>query len=134
MGAPIILVADDESGVRGYIRWILAGHEYQLMEAADGLDALEQMKGHSGALDLLIADVRMPRMDGTTLAQALIGKYPGVSVLFTSGYAFDLESEKKEHAYAVCSFLLKPFTAEALLKAVRHCLEGTRLAGGALAS
>ena len=127
-----ILVVDDESSIRGYVRNILRIEGFQLLEAVDGMDALEQVERRAATIDLLVTDVRMPRMDGIALAHSLIELFPGTTVLYMSGYTDNAIASSgvltREHA-----FLQKPFTPLALADKVRETLENenfTRQVGG----
>jgi CheY-like chemotaxis protein len=122
MASEEILIADDEPAVRTYIRNILKMEGYQLLEAADGLDAIEQIRQHIAPIDLLVTDIRMPRMDGVALARSVSEVYPGTPVVYISGYPFDLEEERSRHSGRPCAFLSKPFTPKTLLETVEKCL------------
>jgi two-component system cell cycle sensor histidine kinase/response regulator CckA len=117
-----ILIADDKQPLRTYVRRILQMGGFHVVEASDGMEALEVLQQGGGQIDLLVTDVRMPRMDGVALAQAVSSLYPDTPVLFISGYAFDLESEPHKRLAKRCGFLQKPFLPKALLEAVRKCL------------
>jgi two-component system, cell cycle sensor histidine kinase and response regulator CckA len=131
MPAEAILVADDEATVRAYIRMILKMEGFELLEAADGLDALHQVQQRGAPVDLLLTDIRMPRMDGIRLASAITDIYPKTPVLYTSGYPPDFEQEQRTHPTNACAFLSKPFSRNALLDAVRKCLRSPEAAPGA---
>src|SRR6058998_2604704 len=118
-----ILLADDEDFVRTFVRAILNAAGFDVVEAADGAEAIEIVQQVGAAIDLLVTDVRMPRMDGVALAQALTDIYPDIPILFISGYAFDLEAEQQKLPAKRCGFVQKPFVAKALLDAVRKCLD-----------
>jgi CheY-like chemotaxis protein len=117
-----ILVVDDEESVRLYIRRILAAQGWQIKEAGDGLDAMRKIEGMGAPLDLLLTDIRMPRMDGIELARAMIQTHPHTAVLYISGYPFDVKEEQSRNPQRICAFLPKPFTPKALVEAVKQCL------------
>jgi len=123
--APLILLADDEESVRSYVSAILDRAGYRLLQARDGVEALELARAH-GPIDLVLTDVRMPRMDGIALANAILGETPAVPVIYISGYPLPM-AEEDSHA---CVALAKPFTRQALLDAIGKCLQKTRNAGG----
>jgi two-component system cell cycle sensor histidine kinase/response regulator CckA len=123
-----ILLADDEGFVRAFVRAILNTAGFDVLEASDGVEAIEIVRQVSGAIDLLVTDVRMPRMDGIALTQALTDIYPDIPILFISGYSFDLEAEQQKHPTKRCGFVQKPFVAKALLEAVHKCLDSPRQA------
>ena len=122
MNAETILFADDESTVRTYIRNILLREGFDVLEATDGLEALQKVQDRGAPVDLLLTDVRMPRMDGIALAQALIHLYPNTPIVYISGYPLDLEEQQTRHPSNACAFLSKPFTRKALLEAIQKCL------------
>jgi two-component system, cell cycle sensor histidine kinase and response regulator CckA len=119
LGQPTILIVDDEEAVRSFAGTILRREGFHLVEAVDGVDALEKAR-QEGPIDLLLTDVRMPRMDGVALARALGSTNPTTPVIYISGYPFD--SETMYRPAAQCTSLSKPFTRRALLDAVRKCL------------
>src|SRR5437870_6187424 len=123
-----ILLADDEAFVRTFVRAILNTAGFEVLEASDGAEAIEIVQQVRGAIDLLVTDVRMPRMDGVALAQALTDMYPDIPILFISGYSFDLEAEQQKRPAKRCGFVAKPFVAKALLEAVHKCLDSPRQA------
>ncbi len=124
-----ILVADDEPAVRTLITNILKVEGYRLIEAVDGLDALQKIRQQDAQIDLLLTDVRMPRMDGVALARWVVEAHPGTPVLYVSAFPFDLEERRARHE--ACVFLAKPFTRKVLLDAVRKCLQPSEGAVGA---
>lgn len=121
--AETILIADDEATVRSFISAILRREGFDLLAAVDGADALDLVHQRSEPIDLLLTDIRMPRMDGVTLAQNVSGIYPDLPVIYTSGYPFDFEDETTRHPRKACAFLAKPFSRSQLLDAVRRCLK-----------
>ena len=120
--SPTILIVDDEPTIRAFVSNILKIEGYQVIEAADGLDALEQVQRRGTPVDLVLTDIRMPRLDGVALARSLHNLYPRLPVLYISGYPFDVESEQSKYAGRPCGFVPKPFTRKSLLEAVQKCL------------
>lgn len=116
-----ILIVEDEAAIRALMRSTLtsAGHEVEV--ASDGEDALAKMAGSGAELDLLVCDVRMPRMSGPDLVRTLRAKQSELKVLFISGYPAD-ERDVLEGDGA--AFLAKPFRAKQLVKAVESQLAG----------
>ncbi len=122
MPAETILIADDEATVRAYTRSILRSQGFNVLEASDGVDALQQVQERGRPVDLLLTDIRMPRMDGISLARSVMQMYPDTAVLYISGYPFELGEERTKNPKNVCASLAKPFSKQALLDAVRKCL------------
>jgi CheY-like chemotaxis protein len=109
-----VLVVDDETRVRDYMRAVLLKHGCTVVEAQDGVDAYRVMQEQNGNFDLIVTDVRMPRMDGPSLAEHVRDSFPGVPVLFVSGYAAEAT------AIPASDFLPKPFRPQALVARVQE--------------
>jgi CheY-like chemotaxis protein len=90
-----------------------------VIEAKDGLDALERAEQAAGTIDVLVTDVVMPRMRGTELAQRLKRVYPGIKIVYMSGY---LEHNGEDGFIADSAHLQKPFSRDSLLKKLREVL------------
>ncbi len=115
----VILLVEDEEEVRWLARSVLEGAGYLVMEAENGLQALDRMTRYEGRLDLLVTDVVMPAMSGVELARRLCALRPELPVLFVSGYSENMP-DLGDNTHAVSRFLAKPFTAAALAHAVRE--------------
>jgi two-component system, cell cycle sensor histidine kinase and response regulator CckA len=116
--------------VRSYIAAILRREGFQIIEVDDGLEALDCVQRLGGEVDLLVTDIRMPRMDGISLARAVIEKYPKLPIIYISGYPFDFDEERSRRPNVACAFLAKPFARTVFLEAVRKCLETRTKAAG----
>ncbi len=115
---PSILVVDDEGAVRRFALRVLEREGYRVLEARDGLEALELIKeGHQ--FDAVVSDIVMPRMNGVELMQAMSTTSPDLPVILMSGYATGALAELG--ISAPCAILPKPFPAERLLQEVRRC-------------
>jgi two-component system cell cycle sensor histidine kinase/response regulator CckA len=115
---PSILVVDDEGAVRRFALRVLEREGYAVLEARDGLEALELIKqGHQ--IDAVVSDIVMPRMNGVELMQAMATETPDLPVILMSGYATGALAELG--ISAPCAILPKPFPAERLLQEVRRC-------------
>jgi PAS domain S-box-containing protein len=113
----VILIAEDNEGVRALTVRLLVDAGYIVYEGCDGVDALETLKTLPEPVDLLVSDVMMPRMNGGELAQQFHRLQPGTPVLLMSGY---MDEEAVRRAFSEPDAVLaKPFTAEALLGRVR---------------
>lgn len=123
-----IVLADDDQQIRLFLKAILKAQGFDVHEAGDGQEAAEVLEKLGGLVDLLITDIKMPRMDGVALAKAVAEIYPTLRVLFISGWTFDLleEPEWRQPKYA---FLRKPFLPKALISTIEQLL--ARPAGNA---
>jgi two-component system cell cycle sensor histidine kinase/response regulator CckA len=118
-----ILLVEDDEGVRDIAGGVLRRAGYRVLEAADGIEALELDAMFGAGIDLVLTDVVMPRLGGPELVRRLAARAPGRKVLFTSGYSASPVSETLEPGQ---SFLQKPYLPSTLVAAVRALLEGTR--------
>lgn len=115
----VILLADDEQGVRESTARLLGMHGYRVLSAHDGPSALELARRHRDEIDILLTDVIMPKMHGGELAERVADLIPGLRVIFMSGYAEPL-LDTDLSAHSAVPLLEKPFTTPALLQAVRE--------------
>jgi CheY-like chemotaxis protein len=111
-----VLVVDDDPGIRTIMSRTMEAAGYSVYAAADGLEALA-MLGHAPFIDVVVTDVRMPRMDGRALAAELAQAYPHIPVLFVSGYDAHLGPTD-----LLGPVLPKPFRTETLIETVRGVL------------
>ena len=118
-GGHLVLVVDDDRGIRLYIKTILLRAGFQVLEAADGLDALEVFRVWGGRIDLVITDIRMPRMTGTDLAISLRSDRPAIPLIFVSGEPTPVDLiDPKTGVF----FIEKPFAPKVLLEAASRFL------------
>jgi two-component system, cell cycle sensor histidine kinase and response regulator CckA len=122
-----ILVVDDETAIRELVLKILRRHGYQVLEAANGEEALAVCREHFGrasgkAIDLLITDVMMPRMGGPELVDRLRQEGLNPKVLYVSGFTGDANISARNFPPGT-AFLEKPFTLAALLERVQEVLK-----------
>jgi PAS domain S-box-containing protein len=85
-GDETILLVEDDEKVRKLIRQMLLQQGYKVLEARDGLEAVDVAGKHDGPVDLLLTDVVMPRMGGEELAEQVVALRPDIEVVFMSGY------------------------------------------------
>lgn len=118
-GAGRILFVEDEAAVRGIAARLLRQRGYEVIEAADGEEALILAEEHAGTIDMMISDVIMPGLDGPALlkkARQYLGDAP---VLFISGYAESDFSDLLQDEVGV-SFLPKPLDIKTLAERVKQ--------------
>jgi CheY-like chemotaxis protein len=120
-----VLVVDDEPAVRGLLRQTLAGQGYLVTEARDAEEALALALASDEGFELLVTDVVMPGLTGPQLARHMTEMFPGLAVLFISGYPGETHSERAAFG-ARAGYLPKPFTAEMLLRYARQQLDRSR--------
>jgi two-component system cell cycle sensor histidine kinase/response regulator CckA len=118
-GAGRILFVEDEDAVRGIAARLLRQRGYEVIEAADGEEALLLAEEHAGQIDMMISDVIMPGLDGPSLlkkARQYLGDAP---VMFISGYAESDFSDLLQDEVGV-SFLPKPLDIKTLAERVKQ--------------
>jgi two-component system, cell cycle sensor histidine kinase and response regulator CckA len=118
MGAqPVILVAEDEVLLRNFVCLQLQRDGYQVLAAADGVEALEVARAYTGTIQMLLTDMIMPRMDGLALVRRFLEERPGTRILVMSG-----RGEEREEMIDL-PFLKKPFQVMALRDKVKEVLK-----------
>jgi signal transduction histidine kinase len=122
-GSETVLVVEDEPQVRIVSARALRSAGYRVIEAASGLEALNALASHGGAVHLVVTDGVMPGMNGRELIEAIRPKWPRVRVLMVSGHAHDV-LEQRNLLEDGLALLEKPFTLPMLLKKVRVVLDG----------
>jgi DNA-binding NtrC family response regulator len=115
----LVLLVDDETSIRTYIKTILEREGLQVIEANDGVDGLTLFRRRFGAVDLVITDLRMPRMTGVELAKVIRAECPMIPVIYISG-------EPKNHSLHDPAngfyFMEKPFHSKDVLYATHRML------------
>jgi two-component system cell cycle sensor histidine kinase/response regulator CckA len=119
---PTVLLVDDDARVRQWIHEELERLGYNLLEAADGADALVIAELHRGPIDIVVTDVVMPRVDGPGLVKALLELRPDLKVLYISGYpeAFLRQSTSLP---SEDNYLQKPFDMSTLIARITELLD-----------
>jgi two-component system cell cycle sensor histidine kinase/response regulator CckA len=123
-GREVVLVVEDQRGVRQLVTRILTRHGYAVLEAADAVEAMEIAANAEQVLDLVVSDVVMPTMGGPELIARVRTLRPATKVLYMSGYTGDDLSRRIGHE-PHATVLEKPFSASELLWAVRDMLDKT---------
>jgi len=118
---PRILIAEDEEALRAFVARGLTEAGHEVVAVADGAEALERLTAAEGRFDLLLADIRMPVMDGIALALAAARDHPALKILLMTGYA-----DQRERAHGLDALIhdvvAKPFTLAEIRAAVASAL------------
>jgi len=116
-----ILIAEDDDTLRELLVRALGEDGHVLTESADGPTALDALSESNGEFDLLLSDVKMPKVDGIELALATGRNHPDIAIMLMTGYA-----EQRERAHGldalVQDVIFKPFSIEQIKGAVREAL------------
>ncbi len=114
-----ILIVDDEEIIRDFLSEVL--EDYSVTLACDGDEAIEHLKKHN--FDLVITDLRMPRIPGEEVVRFARQTYPDAKVIVISGYSSLATVSQSVHNGA-CAFLSKPFSIKELLQTVETAIGG----------
>jgi CheY-like chemotaxis protein len=121
-GSGRALIVEDERAVRRFVASALERSGFEVLQVANGSEAIDLAERHRGAIDAVVTDVNMPGMSGIELARELERSHPGTPVLFLSGSSRPL-LDAPEAQGAMGRFLEKPFSEEDLVGAVRRLIE-----------
>jgi two-component system cell cycle sensor histidine kinase/response regulator CckA len=120
-GQGTILLVEDEEGLRALNARGLTSRGYTVLEAGNGVEAIDVLEKSHGRVDLVVSDVVMPEMDGPTLLKELRSRDPELKIIFVSGYAEDA-FQKHLPEDGQFAFLPKPFTLKQLVAAVKDTM------------
>src|SRR4029077_10733405 len=122
-GTETLLIVEDDPSVRHLTRGVLETQGYDVVSAPNGQDALHVAREHKKSpIRLVVTDVIMPLMGGKIMAEWLKATYPGLKILFTSGYTDDAIAQHGVLEAGV-EFLSKPYTPATLVRKVRAMLD-----------
>src|SRR5262249_50568148 len=121
-GGKTLLLAEDDPALRELAVTVLRSAGYTLLEAQNGVEALQIAAEYGGPIDLLVTDVMMPEMDGKELSQRMKALYPQLPTLFISGYAENVIIHQGVLETGAM-FLQKPFALATLCRKVEEALE-----------
>jgi two-component system, chemotaxis family, chemotaxis protein CheY len=119
-GTPHVLIVEDDAATRRLYKFLLTNGGYTVLEAEDGVMALEQLERHH--CDLVITDMNMPRMDGMELIQAIRRDYASIYVIMITAFGTP-DTEKQALRIGANDYLAKPFDFEELERRVRMFFE-----------
>jgi two-component system cell cycle sensor histidine kinase/response regulator CckA len=122
-GRGTILLVEDEEELRALNARGLKSRGYAVIEAGNGIEALEEVEKQGGRIDVVVSDVVMPEMDGPTLMKELKRRKPDIKIIFVSGYAEDA-FDKNFADHKEFNFLAKPFTLKQLVTVVKETMAG----------
>ncbi len=123
-----VLVVDDEDSIRSLLRMILTQAGYDVEEAEDGGKAVEVLNCGDNPLmvDVIICDIRMPRINGVEAIAYFRDQYPSLPVIVLTGY-HDEQLAASLRRQGVVEFLEKPAEREQILSSVAQAIAGRRI-------
>lgn len=128
-----ILLVEDEPDVRALLVETLCGAGFDVIEAPNGLAAIDIFRDVGHRVDVLVSDVVMPRCGGAELVRVVRGLRPGLPAVLMSGYAND-DQGTEIRPDAITCFLQKPFPADTLRRTIVDLLQARNLRAGSLAN
>jgi PAS domain S-box-containing protein len=120
-GEGTVLVVDDEETVRRFATRALNRYGFQVITAADGVEAVEVFRERSRDIDVVVLDLTMPRMSGEETLRELLAIRPDVQVVLSSGYT-EQDAVARFSADGIAAFLQKPYAPEELLAKLRDLI------------
>ena len=121
-----ILIAEDEEPLRALLKRALTEDGHVVVATADGTEALDAIERDKDGFDLLLADIKMPVMDGIALALAVARDHPKLPILLMTGYA-----DQRERAFGldalICDVIAKPFALAEIKFAVASAMAKGKL-------
>ena len=119
-----LLIVDDEGTLRSAIAERLADHEFTVVEAGSGEEAVQRLAEF--AFDILITDLRLPGIGGREVLEAALERYPDIIAIVITGYG-TVKDAVEAIKQGATDFVTKPFQFDALLHVVQSALEQRRL-------
>lgn len=118
-----MLVADDEAPVRTTLtKFLKSIGIVDIVEAANGEEAVQQARAHAGTLKFILLDLKMPVQDGLKTLEEIRGILPNVKIAILTGYPFYGEADQAVRQWGVTDFIVKPVDLDYLEKIVSAVL------------
>ncbi len=121
-----VLIVDDEQDIRNIIRLQLGGTRYEILEAEGAEQAIERLKDNALTVDVIICDVRMPKISGVEVIDYFLGNFPSTPVLVLTGFP-DLNLAVEFMKKGVLDYLVKPVEKEKLIEAVDNAAKQRKI-------
>ena len=118
--AATVLLVDDEDGLRQAVANALTREGFSILQANDGLAAVQLFAGRSSEIDIVVLDMTLPGMSGRDVCEEMRTLKPAVRVLFTS--AHDFSGRNSPDGLANERFLQKPYRLRELIEALREMM------------
>ncbi len=123
LSSPLIMVVDDSRTIRAIAKSMLEHHQYQIVTAEDGIDALEKLDKQNPSPDLILLDIDMPRMDGFEFATVVSNneKLKQIPIIVITSRIAE-QNKEKALSLGAKKFIEKPFEEQTLIEAIREVL------------
>ena len=114
-----ILIADDEDDLRNLLGDLLSGADYEVIYAADGEEAIAQIRSQKP--DLALLDIQMPRLNGIEVLKYVNQNCPSLHVIMLTGFA-DLKYAMEAREFGARDFISKPYKVDDMLETISRLL------------
>lgn len=121
-GDETILIVEDESSLRAYLKAILEEKGYNVLEASDGIEGMDVFSKNQHQIALVLSDLGMPKLNGLGLLRKLVEIQPTAKVVITSGFV-DPDQQSEILRTGARNFLPKPYSGKEVLLCVREILD-----------
>ncbi len=121
-GSETIMVVEDEESVRELTVLALTHLGYQVIQAENGIEALERIEEKPDQIQMVLTDMVMPQMGGPELAEKIIQSYPAIRLVFISGYTEQSNVDSRIHGKKI-DFIQKPFSIHRLAQKIREIFD-----------
>jgi len=121
---PRILIIDDEKSIRSTLREILEYENYHVEEAAEGIEGLS--KADKEKFDIILCDIKMPKMDGIEVLEKLHEKNPDIPVVMISGHG-NIDTAVEAIKKGAFDFISKPLDLNRMLITMRNAMDRSSL-------
>lgn len=128
-GTETILVCEDETDIRNFIRETLESNGYTVIEAKDGEEGIDTFRRYKDRVALVLLDVMMPKKSGKDVYDAIAEMDPKVKTIFMTGYSTD-SLDKQGFGDAITPCIFKPIETDMLLTEIRRKLDGEKTVAG----
>lgn len=123
-GAETVFLAEDEDAVRGGVVETLTAHGYRVITAADGEEALRIFEEQKKAIQVVVMDLGMPKINGLEVIDLILKRDSKVLIIVASGY-FDPKVRERLQRLGIRHFIQKPYLPKTLMKSIRNLISGS---------
>jgi CheY-like chemotaxis protein len=121
-GGESILLVDDEVQLTLMAKRLLEKSGYRVEEETNSMAALEKFKTNPLRYDIVITDMKMPKLNGANLSRELLKIRPDIPIILCTGFSEEIDSEIAE-AIGIRAFVLKPVSRQILIEIIRDILD-----------
>ncbi|NLT22199.1 MAG: response regulator [Syntrophorhabdus sp.] len=128
-GTETILVCEDETDIRNFVREVLESNGYTVVEAKDGEEGIDAFNRYKDKVALVLLDVMMPKKSGKDVYDAILEINPMVKTIFMTGYSTD-SLDKQGFGDSITPCIFKPIETDTLLTEIRRKLDEEKTVAG----